>query len=502
MTAIEAYEELITRSREVAHLDSAMELAYWDQRTNMPDKGHAHRVRHLAAMEKMRHRRFTDSRIDTLLSVVENSAMVKNPSSVEYANIREWRRIYNRLKRIPLKLATELVHACSEAESIWEKACLENDWPHFKPILEKVVSLKQEEAQALGFDSEPYDSLLEVYEPGETAGSINLLFDTLTPTLLKLIERINRSHSESKCALLSMALPVMQQKDFATNLARRLGYSLDKSRIDISSHPFASGLGPGDVRITSRFNEQDLREGLFGVVHEVGHAFYMQRLPLKHWGEPVCRAASLGMDESQSLIWEFFVARSKGFWDYFYNEVQTAFPYLGSIPKEDFYLWINEVNPAFLRVNADEVTYDLHILLRFKMERALINNELEVADLPVAWNELSRNYLGHIPPDWRRGVMQDVHWSAGLFGYFPSYTLGHIYAAQLYAQAEKELGDLKEQFSRGDFSPLRRWLGKNIHFHGAKFVSRQLIRRVTGVDPNPKSLMNYLETKYGSLYKC
>jgi carboxypeptidase Taq len=500
MNAFQAYRELSSRSREVAHLDSAMELAYWDQRTNIPAKGHAHRVRHLAAIAKMRYRRFTDPRIGELLSSVESSEMVHDPLSVESANIREWRRVYNRLRSVPAQLATDLVRAAAEAEAAWEKTRPKNDWQRFKPFLERMVELKREEVHAIGSHGEPYEALLNDYEPGERADSIGTLLKTLSTALLELTQRIKRSPINRKRAPLNMAIPIAGQEDFATTVARGLGYSLESGRIDVSSHPFATGLGPGDVRIVSRFNETDLREGLFGVVHEVGHAFYGQGMPLEHWGDPICRASSLGMDESQSLIWEFFVARSDGFWNHFFPEAQARFPELQSVSGDDFLLWINEVNTTSLRINADEVTYDLHIVLRFELERALINRELEVPDLPAAWNEKSRKYLGHIPSDHREGVMQDVHWSAGLFGYFPTYTLGHLYAAQLYAQAQKELGDLNEQFARGDFAPLLNWLKMNIHSRGARFGTRDLARTVTGGEVDPGILIQYLEDKYGSLY--
>jgi carboxypeptidase Taq len=499
MNALQAYEELTKRSREIAHLESAMELAYWDQRTSMPYKGHAHRVRHLKAIAKMRYRRFIDPRIDEMLSTVESSSMVRNSMSIESVNTREWRRVYNRLKKIPAKLAAELVRAGAEAEAVWEKTRQKNDWARFKPYLEKVVDLKREEARAIGFDHEPYDALLSEYEPDETADTTEALLVTLRPALVELSRRVHDNQSKRKEDLAEISIPVHEQEDFVTAVARRLGYSLESGRIDVSSHPFSTGLGPGDVRIVSRFDEKDLREGLFAVAHEVGHAFYAQGLPLDHWGEPICRVASLGMDESQSLIWEFFVVRSRGFSDYFFEEIQARFPSFRGISKDDVYRWINQVNPASVRINADEVTYDLHILFRFELERALINGELEVTDLPTAWNEKSSELLGHIAEDYRKGVMQDVHWAAGLFGYFPSYTRGHVYAAQLYAQAEKELGDLDDQFARGDFAPLRKWLCENIHGQGSRLVSRELIRNVTGVTADPSILMNYLETKYGSL---
>ncbi|MDQ7782095.1 MAG: carboxypeptidase M32 [Desulfomonilaceae bacterium] len=500
MNALQAYKDLMSRSREIAHLDSAMELAYWDQRTNIPARGHAHRVRHLAAMAKMRYRRLTDPRIGDLLSTVEDSSLIDDRFGVVSVNVREVRRVYDRLKRVPAKLATDIVRAGAEAEAAWEKACPKNDWPRLRPFMERLAAMKREEAELLGYENEPYDALLGEYEPEETARSIEALLGPLSAALVRLLERIDYGRSNRMTAPTTTRVSVPDQEHFATEVARKLGYRLESGRIDISSHPFATGLGPGDVRITSRYNETDLREGLFGVVHEVGHALYVQGLPTEHWGEPICHVASLSIDESQSLIWEFFVARSNGFWNHLLPDLMAAFPHLKALSHEDVVRWINQVNPASLRVNADEVTYNLHIVLRFELERDLINRVLEVKDLPAAWIEKSHKYLGHRPTDHRGGVMQDVHWPSGLFGYFPGYTLGHVYAAQFFHRAKEELGDLDEQFSRGEFSHLRGWLRHRIHSAGATFRPHDLIRRVTGEGINPLILVEYLETKYEGLY--
>ena len=499
MNALQAYKDLMSRSREIEHLDSAMELAYWDQRINIPARGHAHRVRHLAAMAKMRYRRLTDPRIGDLLSIVEGSSLIDDRMSVMAVNVRELRRVYDRLKRVPVKLAADIVRAGAEAEAAWEKTCPKNDWPRFKPFLEKVVAMKREEAELIGYQSEPYDALLHEYEPDETASSIDGLLQPLSRALTGLLDRIQNERSDRVAAPMTASIPVSEQEDFATEVARRLGYNLESGRIDVSAHPFATGLGPGDVRITSRYNERDVREGLFGVVHELGHALYVQGLPTDHWGEPICHVASLSIDESQSLLWEFFAARSNGFWSHFLPDLKERFPHFRPFSKDHMLRWVNQVNPASLRINADEVTYNLHIVLRFELERDLINRDVEVVDLPAAWNEKSLKYLGHKPEDFRRGLMQDVHWPSGLFGYFPSYTLGHLSAAQFFCRANAELGDLDEQFTRGEFSHLRRWLRERIHSSGASFRPKDLLRRITGEDVNPGVLIEYLETKYGGL---
>lgn len=500
MNERQAYQELLSRSREIAHLDSAMELAYWDQRINVPVKGHAHRVRHLAALAKMRYRRFTDSRIGDLLSTIENSGFIENPLTVQGVNIREWRRLYNRLKAIPEKLAVEIVRATTEAEAIWERARPRNDWRRLRAVLERIVTLKRQEAEEIGYDREPYDALLKDYEPGETAEKIDRLLKELSTALVPLLDRLIGKKSSERRARVDLSAPIAVQETFAHEVAHQLGYGVEGGRIDVSAHPFATGLGPGDVRITARYREQDFREGFFAVVHETGHALYVQGLPMEHWGEPMCHVASLSMDESQSLIWEYFVARSNGFWRYFSSRAQAAFPRLGEIAMDDFFIAVNEVAPDSLRVNADEVTYNLHIALRFELERDLVNQSLEVADLPAAWNEKSREYLGHEPTDYAHGVMQDVHWFSGLIGYFPTYTLGHLYAAQLFLQAERELGDLEEQFVHGEFAPLRGWLREHVHAQGSRFRPRELIERITGESLNPKRLIEYLEAKYTRLY--
>ncbi len=501
MNAPEAYRKLVSRSREISHLDSAMELAYWDQRINVPAKGHAHRVRHLAALWKMRYRRFTDSRIGDLLAIAENSPFMDDPASVEAVNLREWRRLHHRLKQVPEKLAIEIVRIGTEAEAVWERARPKNNWRRIQPLLERIVVLKRQEAEALGYEHEPYDALLADYELGETAGVIDALLKKLIPAILRVLDRLKEGGEPWPESPVTFGAPMSEQEAFAHDVAHCLGYGMEGGRIDVSAHPFATGLGPGDVRITARYREGDVREGLFGVVHEAGHATYVQGLPMDHWGEPLCHVASLGIDESQSLLWEYFVARSRGFWNHFYPVAQSRFPNLAGISPDAFYKAVNAPSPGSLRVNADELTYNLHIALRFDLERALVNQDLEVTDLPGAWDEKSMAYLSRRPSTYGEGVMQDVHWYSGLIGYFPTYTLGHLYAAQFFRSAEKELGNLDEFFSHGDFTALRQWLRDRIHSHGARFLPRQLVRNVTGEGLDPMYLVRHLEEKYSQLYE-
>ncbi len=295
--------------------------------------------------------------------------------------------------------------------------------------------------------------------------------------------------------------PKADQESFAIEVAKRIGYNFQGGRLDISAHPFTTGLGPGDVRITTRYSENDFGEAFFAVIHEAGHGIYHQGLPLDHWGSPFCRPISLGINESQSRMWENLVARSMPFWEHFYAQARTRFVSLRDIPREDFYFSINRVSPSLIRVEADEVTYNLHILLRFELEVLMCRGDLDVKDLPAAWNEKMETYMGLTPPDYAQGVMQDVHWSSGSIGYFPTYTLGNLNSAQFFARVEQELGSLDELMGRGDFTPLREWLRAKIHSQGSRYLPKDLVKEVTGEDMNPRYLIDYLERKYGDLYE-
>ena len=292
---------------------------------------------------------------------------------------------------------------------------------------------------------------------------------------------------------------MQDQKSFCIEVARQIGYDLDAGRLDISAHPFTTGLGPEDTRITTRYSENYFNEAFFGVIHEAGHAIYHQGLPVKHWGAPICRPISLGINESQSRMWENMVARSEAFWRYFYPKAQSRFASLAEVPLSTFLSAINEVKPSLIRVEADEVTYNLHVLLRFELEVALIRGDIQVNDLPQAWDDKMKQYLGLVPPDYAQGVMQDVHWSSGLIGYFPTYTLGNLYAAQFFHRAKSDLVDLDSFMSQGEFQPLLKWLRANIHSYGSTYLPWKLVTKVTGEDPDPRFLIDYLNGKYGNL---
>ncbi len=496
----EAYTRLLEFQRETAYLASLGALAAWDQRTMIPKKGHAHRAMQFAALARLLHQRRTDPRIGEWLAALEGSPLVQDPHADEAVNVREWKRAYEKALRIPERLAVELAQATSEAETVWEEARPKDDWKGFLPYLKRVLALKKEEAEALGYEKEPYDALLDEYEPGMRAEELKPLFAELREGLAALLDRILGSARRPDTSILHRHFPKEKQEAFAKELLLALGYDLEAGRLDPTAHPFEISIGPGDVRLTTRYYEDFFNAGIFGTLHEMGHGLYEQGLPPEHWGTPRGEAVSLGVHESQSRTWENLVGRSFGFWRRFYPRAQAYFPALLDVSLEAFHFAINAVEPSLIRVEADEVTYNLHILIRFELELALFRNELAPEDLPLAWGERYRAYLGVAPRDYRDGVMQDVHWSGGLLGYFPTYTLGNVYAAQFFKKAEEALGPLEEGFAQGEFGAFLDWSRRNIHREGSRFQPKALVERVTGEPPSARYLLDYLNRKFSALY--
>jgi carboxypeptidase Taq len=500
MNPEQAYQWLATHSRETALLQSVNRLLAWDQRTYIPPQGHAHRAEQLALLARLIHERKTDPRVGEHLTQVEGSDLSTDPEGVEAVNLREWRRTFERATRIPPELAVALAQAAAEGQTAWEEARPKNNWPTFQPFLERLADLAREEAEALGYTTEPYDALLDGYEVGETAAGLESLFRNLRGSLVGLLDAIRGSSRSPDGSVLQRRFPQALQEQFSREAVTKIGYDFSAGRLDPTAHPFSTGLGPGDARITTRYDEHFFSTAFFGTLHEAGHALYNQGLPAEHWGTPRGQSISLGIHESQSRMWENLVGRSLGFWQSFYPRTRELFPALREVNLDSFYFAVNQVAPSLIRVEADEVTYNLHIIFRFELERGLINKELEVRDLPEAWNAKIREYLGLTPPDDRDGVMQDVHWSAGLFGYFPTYTLGNIYAAQFFAKAAGELGNLTDMFARGDFAPLLNWLREHIHSQGCRYRPRDLVRVVTEEQLDSRFLEEYLTGKFKDLY--
>ncbi|MGE3820754.1 MAG: carboxypeptidase M32, partial [Isosphaeraceae bacterium] len=476
-----AYEELIGRSREQSLIASCSSILGWDEQTYMPPGGASYRGEQLAMLAGLHHDRATDPRIGELLATVETSALVGDPESPEAVNVRELRRTFDRLTRLPRSLVEELARVTSKAHLEWVAAKRDRDFNTLRPSLETIFQLKRDEAACLGGGDEPYDALLDEYEPGAKSQDLAAVFSALREELVPLVVSITEAGRRPQTEILHRDYPVDRQRVFAEAAASAIGFDFHRGRLDTTEHPFCTGIGPGDTRITTRYDVRNFSDAFFGVLHEVGHGLYDQGLDPEHHGTPMGEAISLGVHESQSRMWENIVGRSRSFWTYWFPLARQIFrDALRDVTVEQFHFAINEVKPSLIRVQADEVTYNLHVLVRFELERALLAGDLAVSDLPGAWNDAYASHLGVSPAHDGEGCLQDVHWSAGLVGYFPTYTLGNVFAAQLFHQAWDDLGDLSGAFSSGRFDGLREWLRTHVHRHGRRFHSTQLLTRLTG----------------------
>jgi carboxypeptidase Taq len=501
MSVEAAYDELIRRSRELVLLGSCSALLGWDEQTYMPAGGAENRGNQLALLAGFQHERATDPKVGALLDEVEGSALVADPESPTSANVRELRRAYSRQTKLPRALVEDLARATSRGHSEWVTAKHEKQFARLLPALETIIGLKRNEAECLGYEEDAYDALLDEYEPGARSRDLAELFDALRAELVPLVEAIAASGRKPDRSILRRDYPLDRQRVFAEAVAAAVGFDFRRGRLDTTEHPFCTGIGPGDTRITTRYDPHNFGDAFFGVLHEVGHGLYDQGLDPAHQGTPMGEAVSLGVHESQSRLWENVVGRSRPFWDYWFPLARQVFrEALGDVGADAFVFAVNEVEPSLIRVQADEVTYNLHVLIRFELERALLGGDLPVSDLPGAWSEKYTHYLGVTPRDDAEGCLQDIHWSAGLVGYFPTYTLGNLYAAQIFARADGDLGGLAPSFSRGDFSGLLAWLRDRVHRQGQRYRAADLVRRVTGSPPDHRPLIASLRAKYAELY--
>lgn len=500
--AMTAYEELLSELRTTALLESCGSVLGWDEQTYMPPAGAEHRSNQVSLLAGMVHERATSKRLGELLTAVEEDDQPNDPDSPAAVNLREARRKYDRATKIPRRLVEELSRVCTLSQQAWIEARKKCDYATFLPWLEQIVALRREEAEAVGYgDGIPYDALLDEYEPGMTAAEVTSLFAGLREELVPLIREITESGRQPDISILTRSYPVEQQKEFGEAGARSIGFDFQAGRIDEAAHPFCSGFGPGDIRLTTRYDEHHFPGAFFGTLHEAGHGIYEQGLDPAAYGTPMGSFVSLGIHESQSRLWENFVGRSRAFWRHFYPSAQQAFPTaLSDVEEETFYRCVNDVRPSYIRVEADEATYNLHILLRFELEQPLVSGELTPADVPGVWNETFTRFFGLTPPDDRQGCLQDIHWAFGGIGYFPTYCLGNMYAAQFFAAARRDLGDLDAQFAAGEFAPLRQWLKTNIHQHGQQYRAGRLVEVVTGAGLSHQPLMAHLREKFGELY--
>jgi carboxypeptidase Taq len=495
VTPEQAYEKMVELSREESVLASCLDLLEWDEEVSMPPSGVAHRAEQRALLAGLVHDRATDPRYDELLDAVEGSPLVADSDGPVAANVREIRRAFDKERKLPRRLVEEWARVTAVAQATWAESRRNDDYASFAPWLDRIFALARERADAVGYDDAQYDALVDDYEPGMTTAHLLELLPKLQAQLVPLVAEL-RAVPAPPPDVLARDFPIDRQKTFAERTAETIGYDLRAGRLDVSQHPFCAPVGPGDVRIALRYDARDFGSGFFALMHEAGHALYDQGLDPRHYGTPMGEAASLGLHESQSRLWENLVGRSEGFWRHFYPRLRATFDSMRDLPLETFRRAVNYVAPSPIRVEADEVTYNLHVGIRFELELALLSGDLHVKELPGAWNELYERRLGIVPASDREGCLQDIHWSEGLIGYFPTYTLGNIYAAQLFAAAERAVGPLEASFARGEFAPLLGWLREHVHRHGKRWPVATLIERATGEGPNPAHLVDSLTRRY------
>jgi carboxypeptidase Taq len=498
-------EVLQAHFRPIAHLNSAASLLSWDQETYMPSGGGEARAEQIATLHGLVHERLTGDETAALLNrwldLSTGRPLIGPRDTVSSALLRETWRDYSKAKELPNEFVRRLSRTCSLAQQVWVQAKTQNDFRKFLPHLQEIISFKKEEAAYRGATSNPYDALLDLYEPGATTAQLTQLFDRLKAALLPLLSRILESPVQPPEIAVQQGYDTDRQLALGRTVLAAMGYDFDRGRLDVSAHPFTTSFHPTDVRVTTRLSQHNFTGSLFSCIHEGGHGLYDQGLPSLYYGTPLGEAISLGIHESQSRLWENCVGRSRPFWQHFFPVLQKSFPLeTKGLSLDGLYAALNRVQPSYIRVEADELTYNLHILMRFELERDMINNGVPAEALPELWRDKMRTYFGIVPPTDREGVLQDVHWSIGAIGYFPTYTLGNLYAAQFFAQARRDLPDMLERIARGDLVCLKQWLGQKIHQWGRMYTAEELVRQVTGAPLTLTYFIKYLEEKYADIY--
>lgn len=494
----EAYETFMDKVAELADIGHAEGLLSWDQETYMPPKGAAMRARAQGTLAGLHHERLTAPELVGLVADLRGQVLEGDAA----VNVREIGRSQDRALKIPKELVVELSQTESLSHEAWIEARQQAEFTLFQPWLEKILKLKKEVAERVGYEGTIYNALLDEYEPYARTEDIEPVFAELKEKLVPLVEKITATEKFPAKGIIDQDFAIAKQEELGRQVLADLGFDLEAGRLDVAVHPFCSGTSRDDVRLTTRYSADWLPGSLFGTIHEAGHGLYEQGLPADAVGTPAGGSVSLGIHESQSRLWENMVGRSRAFWTHYLPRLKALFPaQLQEIDLDSFYAAVNQVEPSLIRVEADEVTYNLHILLRFELERDLLEERVEVAELPSVWNERMQQYLGVRPPDDAQGVLQDVHWSFGLMGYFPTYTLGNLYGAQFFHQAQQDLPDLQAQIGRGELLNLKTWLNDKVHSRGSRLMAGELVEEVTGEKLNADYFTDYLQKKFGALYE-
>lgn len=493
----EAMHALKELCRPIWNLHGVRSLLGWDQQVLMPPRGSGPRAQQMATLEHVIHDLIASPRFADALYAAESAPAL---SDLDQRYLRRARREHDLAAKVPSRLVEERARATSLAFEAWVHARKEDDFGHFLPHLKEVFRLTRELAEHRGFKGHVYDAMIDEYEPGMTTTQVQSLFEGLLPSLTELVRRIAEQPAPSR-RIVEQSFPEEGQKQFVRYLLEQIGFDFEAGRLDKSAHPFCSGSTSRDVRLTDRFDPRLVTMAIFGGLHEGGHGLYEQGSPSEWDGTPLGGGTSLGVHESQSRLWENLVGRSQPFWQAHFPRMRATFPHqLSGYTTEDFYRAVNYVKPDLIRVEADEVTYTLHIALRFELERGMLDGTLDPADLPDAWNQKMKSYLGVDVPSNRVGCLQDIHWSDGLIGYFPTYSLGNLIASQLWVQIRKALPDLDGMLAQGRCAPLLEWLRTHIHQHASSLSSAEVIASACGGELSSQPFLDYLWDKYGTLY--
>ena len=501
----ESLQNLKKIARELYLLEHSQAVLSWDMETCMPEAGNGERAEQLALLEGIMHQKLTSPEVGRLLSVLgsdEQKPGGKGDFGVEdKAFVREIFRSYTRASRLPESLVTEMARQTGLAHNAWADARKKSDFSLFEESLARIVELNRDKADRIGYKEHPYDALLDEYEPWMTASAVEEVFTPLAAELSGLTADIAAS-KQVDTSVFDKNYPEKYQDEFGRDVIKRIGFPFDRGRLDVSAHPFTTTLGTNDVRITTRYDENFVPSSLFSNIHEAGHALYELGAGENIQGTILGTGVSLGIHESQSRFWENVIGRSLPFWEYFYPEFRKVFPrQTEGVDLETFYRAVNKVSPSMIRVEADEVTYGLHVILRFEIEKAMLSGSLKVSSLPDEWNRRMESLLGVVPENDAEGVLQDVHWSAGLIGYFPTYALGNLYAAQFARSMNSDLGGIEDDVRSGEFGRILGWLRDRIHSRGMIYPAAELCRMVTGEELNPAYFTEYLKQKYGGIYE-
>ena len=505
-----AYDNLTAHIAEVNDLLNTINILNWDARTQMPVGGAQTRGYQMATLSNIAQERFASDKTARLLDAAEAEINGEDPDSYRVRAVTQTRQYYEIVRRIPADLMARMATLAPTSEHVWSEAKKNNDFASFAPYLQQMLDLVRELAEAVGYEEHPFDALVFEYEPSMTASKLKVLFEDLKQGLVPLLKRIVENDKPLERDLWQVEYPLEHQRAFGLEMAQKIGYDLKRGRLDIAPHPFEISFTRQDVRITTRYSNTYFPMAFFGTMHETGHALYEQNidpsltrtaLTTDFLGQYAVGGTSYGAHEFSSRLWENQIGRSRAFWEQHLPRLQEFFPVqLAGVTPDLFYRSVNRVKPSLIRVEADEVTYNLHIMLRVEIEMALLEGNLAVRDLPDFWNSKIEEYLGVTPPNDSQGVLQDVHWSGGGFGSFPGYTVGNVMASQFFETAHKDVPDMDLQLSLGNYQPLLTWLSENIYRHGKAYSATELLQRVTGKDLHTGPFLRYLEEKFTDLY--